>query len=123
VLADGVAELDTRYAIETDTGHTIKVKNFGYRHGAPEVIAAMARGEDIIPLIEVFYHRFKEALYRTRGCGNFCQLAGLFHSSHLHNANLSYVFQLTSILSNKRRNAGHSGCLTDAPACASPPSN
>ena len=35
----------------------------------------------------------------------------------------SYVFQLTSILSNKRRNAGHSGCLTDAPACASPPSN
>ena len=40
VFADGVAELDTRYAIETDAGHTIEVKNFGYRHGAPEVIAA-----------------------------------------------------------------------------------
>ena len=49
VFADGVAELDTRYAIETDTGHTIEVKNFGYRHGAPEVIAALARGEDIDP--------------------------------------------------------------------------
>ena len=29
VFADGVAELDTRYAIETEAGHTIEVKNFG----------------------------------------------------------------------------------------------
>ena len=49
VFADGVAELDTRYAIETGTGHTIEVKNFGYRHGATDVIAALALGEDIDP--------------------------------------------------------------------------
>ena len=49
VFADGVAELDTRYAIETEAGHTIEVKNFGYRHGAPEVIAALARGRILIP--------------------------------------------------------------------------
>ena len=48
VFADGVAELDTRYAIETEDGHTIEVKNFGYRHGAPEVIAALARGRILI---------------------------------------------------------------------------
>ena len=27
---------------------------------------------DIIPLVEVFKHRFKKALYRTRGCCSFC---------------------------------------------------
>ena len=49
IFQDGVAELDTRYAIETDQGHTIEVKNFGYRHGAPDVIAALARGEQVDP--------------------------------------------------------------------------
>ena len=49
VFSDGVAELDTRYAIETDAGHTIEVKNFGYRHGAPEVIAALARVRILTP--------------------------------------------------------------------------
>jgi len=49
IFQDGVAELDTRYAIETDQGHTIEVKNFGYRHCAPDVIAALARGEQVDP--------------------------------------------------------------------------
>ena len=46
---DPHAHRGTRYAIGTDRGHTIEVKNFGYRHGAPEVIAALAGGEDIDP--------------------------------------------------------------------------
>jgi len=39
--------LDTRYAIETHDGAVIEVINFGFRHGPPEVIAAIARGEDV----------------------------------------------------------------------------
>ena len=47
IYPDGLAELDTRYAIETDDGAVIEIINFGYRHGPPEVIEAIARGEDV----------------------------------------------------------------------------
>ncbi|WP_346891361.1 DUF3237 domain-containing protein [uncultured Roseibium sp.] len=49
VFSDGMAELDTRYAFETDDGAIIEILNFGYRHGAPEVIAAVGRGEPVDP--------------------------------------------------------------------------
>lgn len=49
ILADGMAELDTRYGFETDDGATIEIVNYGYRHGPPEVIAAVARGEEVDP--------------------------------------------------------------------------
>ena len=49
VFADGSAELDTRYSIETDEGALIDIRNFGYRHGSPEVLAALARGEAVEP--------------------------------------------------------------------------
>ena len=47
IFDSGLAELDTRYAIETDDGATIEVINYGFRHGPPEVMAAVARGEDV----------------------------------------------------------------------------
>ena len=47
IFGDGTAELDTRYAMETDDGATIEIRNYGFRHGPPEVIAAIARGEDV----------------------------------------------------------------------------
>lgn len=49
VFADGSAELDTRYSIETNDGATIDVRNFGYRHGPPDVLASLARGEHVDP--------------------------------------------------------------------------
>lgn len=49
VFQDGLAELDTRYAIETHDGATIEVVNFGFRHGPDAVIQAVARGEDVDP--------------------------------------------------------------------------
>ncbi len=45
----GVAELDTRYAMETEDGATIEIVNYGYRHGPEDVIASIARGEDVDP--------------------------------------------------------------------------
>ena len=47
IRADGVAEIDATYAIETDAGERVLVHNVGMRHGPPEVIAAMRRGEDV----------------------------------------------------------------------------
>lgn len=49
IFYDGVAELDARYAIETDDGATIEVVNHGYRHGPAEVIERLRRGEDVDP--------------------------------------------------------------------------
>jgi Protein of unknown function (DUF3237) len=44
---DGVAELEARYTLQTDDGALIFVRNYGLRHGPPEVIAALARGEAV----------------------------------------------------------------------------
>ena len=55
VFESGVAELDTRYAIETHDGAIIEVINFGYRHGPAEVLAQVAAGEEVSP--EAYYMR------------------------------------------------------------------
>ena len=47
IFTDGLAELDTRYAMETDDGATIEIVNYGYRHGPREVIEAIGRGEKV----------------------------------------------------------------------------
>jgi len=47
--ADGVLELDLRLTLESDEGALIHMTSFGLRHGTPEVIAALARGESIDP--------------------------------------------------------------------------
>lgn len=47
IFSDATAELDTRYAFETVDGALIEVRNYGFRHGPPDVIAAIARGEDV----------------------------------------------------------------------------
>lgn len=49
VRSDGVADLDARYTVETDDGALIYVNNRGLRHGPPEVLAQLARGEDVDP--------------------------------------------------------------------------
>ena len=50
VRTDGVADLDARYTLETADGALIYVRNHGYRHGPPDVIALLARGEPVNPL-------------------------------------------------------------------------
>ncbi len=49
IFDNGLAELDTRYAMETHDGATIEIINYGYRHGPKEVIDALARGDDVDP--------------------------------------------------------------------------
>jgi hypothetical protein len=52
---DGVLELDLRLTLETDDGALIHMSSFGLRHGPPEVIAAIARGEKVDP--STYYFR------------------------------------------------------------------
>ncbi|MFN2643866.1 MAG: DUF3237 domain-containing protein [Burkholderiales bacterium] len=49
IRADGVAELDARYTLETSDGALIYLRNFGYRHGPPEVIRRLTAGEPVDP--------------------------------------------------------------------------
>ena len=45
--SDGVLELDLRCTLRTDDGALISMSSFGLRHGPPEVIAAVGRGERV----------------------------------------------------------------------------
>jgi hypothetical protein len=60
IWPNDVAELDTRYALETDDGAVIEIINYGYRHGPPEVIARLAAGE-IVPA-DQYYMRTQARL-------------------------------------------------------------
>ena len=46
---DGVLELDLRVTLETDDGALIHMTSFGLRHGPPDVMAALARGDTVDP--------------------------------------------------------------------------
>ena len=52
--ADGVLELDLRATLRTDDGALISMRSFGLRHGPPEVIAAIGRGETVDPSLYYF---------------------------------------------------------------------
>ena len=49
VQAGGVAQLDARYAIETDDGAVIEVVSQGIRHASADVAARIAAGEVVPP--------------------------------------------------------------------------
>jgi Protein of unknown function (DUF3237) len=55
IRADGVAELDARYTLETDDRALIYVRNFGYRHGPADVLQRLAAGEPVDP--SLYYMR------------------------------------------------------------------
>jgi len=47
--SDGVLELDARYALKEQRGGLVQVLSQGFRHGPPDVMARLARGEDVDP--------------------------------------------------------------------------
>jgi hypothetical protein len=47
LLADGTALGDIRYTLQTDGGDLLYVQSRSIRHGSPEVLARLARGEDV----------------------------------------------------------------------------
>jgi hypothetical protein len=47
VLPDGTAIGDIRYTLRTDDGALLYVQSRSVRHGSPEVLARLARGEEV----------------------------------------------------------------------------
>jgi hypothetical protein len=47
VLPDGTALANIRYTLQTDDGHLLYVQARGVRHGSADVLARLARGEDV----------------------------------------------------------------------------
>ncbi len=47
VLPDGTALGDVRYTLRTDGGDVLYVQSRGVRHGSPEVLARLSRGEEV----------------------------------------------------------------------------
>jgi hypothetical protein len=53
--SDGVLEMDLRFTLRTDDGALISMSACGLRHGPPEAIAAIGRGETVDP--STYYFR------------------------------------------------------------------
>ena len=71
--SDGVLEVDARYVLQDSQGQRVQVVSQGLRHGPPEVIAALARGETVDP--SQYY--FRTAMrFETAA-------AGLVHLNHV----------------------------------------
>jgi hypothetical protein len=51
---DGVLDIDARYVLEEHRGGLVTVVSQGYRHGSGEVLAALARGEEVDPAAYFF---------------------------------------------------------------------
>jgi hypothetical protein len=47
VLPDGTALGDIRYTLQTDNGDLLYVRSKSVRHGTPEVLARLGRGEEV----------------------------------------------------------------------------
>lgn len=54
IRADGLTRIHARYVIEAADGALIRVDSQGLRHGAPEVMGALMRGEKVDPALIYF---------------------------------------------------------------------
>ena len=55
IRSDGAADIKARYTIETEAGALIMVTSEGLRHGPPEVMEKLARGDNVDP--DQYYFR------------------------------------------------------------------
>lgn len=54
IRTDGAADIQARYTIETDDSALIMVTSEGLRHGPPEVMERLARGDNVDPALYYF---------------------------------------------------------------------
>ena len=47
-------DIDARYVLKEENGGLVRVVSQGYRHGSSEVLAALARGEEVDPTTYFF---------------------------------------------------------------------
>jgi hypothetical protein len=68
---DGVAELEARYTLRTDDGALIYVRNVAFRHGPPEIMAALAAGRPVDPAS----YYFRGATFFETGAARYSWIA------------------------------------------------
>jgi len=71
--ADGVAEVEARYTLETDDGALIYVSNRGLRRGPPEVLARLAAGARV----DAGEYYFRTAPVFETGAARYAWLNGI----------------------------------------------
>ena len=54
IRADGATDIQARYTIESDAGARVLVDSVGLRHGPPDVIEKLARGDKVDPSLYYF---------------------------------------------------------------------
>jgi len=54
VGAGGMLDLHARYTLESDAGALVQVESKGMRHAPPDILARLARGEDVDPALYYF---------------------------------------------------------------------
>jgi hypothetical protein len=54
IRSDGVADIQARYVIESDSGTRVLVRSDGLRHGPADVLARVAQGEQVDPSLYYF---------------------------------------------------------------------
>jgi hypothetical protein len=54
IRSDGAADISARYIIESDSGAHIRVASDGLRHGPPEILERLARGDSVDPALYYF---------------------------------------------------------------------
>jgi len=74
VRADGVFELDIRTLFRTDQGEYIEMRGQALRHGPPDVMARLARGESVDP--SEYY--FREVMRFHTSAPRVAWLNGIF---------------------------------------------
>lgn len=66
IRSDGAADIQARYTIEADSGARILVSSEGLRHGPPDVLAKLTRGEAVDPSLYYFRTVMR---FETAGAG------------------------------------------------------
>jgi uncharacterized protein DUF3237 len=54
IRSDGAADIKARYTIETDAGALVMVTSEGLRHGPPDVLEKLLRGDNVDPRLYYF---------------------------------------------------------------------
>ena len=77
IRADGVTDIEARYTVESSDGGLIIVNSVGLRHGPPDVIEKLGRGEPVDPSLYYFrtLMRFETAQPNLRWLNTILALA------------------------------------------------
>ena len=91
--ADGAADIQARYTIKSDQGGLVLVSSDGLRHGPPDVLARLARGEAVDPALYFFrtLMRFETADPALDWMNRILAIA---HGARLPNAVTLEVFEV-----------------------------